>query len=400
MRTVGIICEYNPFHRGHAWLLAQLRERYGADTAVVCAMSGNFVQRGDFAIAEKHLRAEAALRGGADLVLELPLPWAISSAEGFARGGVEVLESTGVVDTLCFGSECADGVRVKRVAEGLLSEEFSTALRERLTDGGSFAAARQEAAQQILGDDAQILSAPNDILAVEYCKALRSMHSRMEPLALPRRGSAHDGEAQDGFASASYIRQKLIAGESADEYLTADMARLLAQACAAGRAPVRMETLERAVLYRLRTMGEEDFAPYDTGREGLYHRFYEAARSGTGVEQMLSEVKTRRYAHARLRRMLLSVFLGVVPARQDEEVPYLRVLGMNGRGRKLLHEMRSSARLPVLIKPADVRELSEAAQRLFTLEARCTDIYALAFPDPSNAAAGSEWRTGPIILDR
>ncbi|MBQ5567156.1 MAG: nucleotidyltransferase family protein, partial [Oscillospiraceae bacterium] len=245
MRTVGIICEYNPFHRGHAWLLAQLRERYGADTAVVCAMSGNFVQRGDFAIAEKHLRAEAALRGGADLVLELPLPWAISSAEGFARGGVEVLESTGVVDTLCFGSECADGARIKRVAEGLLSEEFSTALRERLTDGGSFAAARQEAAQQILGDDAQILSAPNDILAVEYCKALRSMHSRMEPLALPRRGSAHDGEAQDGFASASYIRQKLIAGGSADEYLTADMARLLAQACAAGRAPVRMETLER-----------------------------------------------------------------------------------------------------------------------------------------------------------
>ena len=400
MRIVGIICEYNPFHRGHARQIADVRERFGADAAVVCAMSGNFVQRGDFAIAEKHLRAEAALRGGADLVLELPLPWAIASAEGFAHGGVEVLEATGMVDTLCFGSECADTARLQRVADGLLQPDFSTALHGLLAQGGSYAAARQEAARRLVGEDAQILGAPNDILGVEYCKALRSMHSRMEPLALPRRGSVHDGEAQDGFASASHIRTLLLDGKNADEYLTPDMARLLAQACAAGRAPVRMETLERTVLYRLRMMREGDLAAYDTGGEGLYHRFYDSAKSATSLEQLLALAKTKRYAHARLRRMLLSVFLGVVPARQDEEVPYLRVLGMNGRGQKLLHEMRSSARLPVLIKPADVRELSEAAQRLLMLEARCTDIYALAFPDPSNAAAGSEWRTGPIILDR
>ena len=146
MKTVGVIAEYNPFHTGHAWQLAELRRRLGGGTAVVCAMSGNFVQRGDFAIVRKHVRAEAAVRGGADLVLELPLPWATASAEAFARGGVEVLAGTGVVDCLAFGSECADTERLVRVADCLLTEDFAAALRQELARGDSFAAARMRAA--------------------------------------------------------------------------------------------------------------------------------------------------------------------------------------------------------------------------------------------------------------
>ena len=179
MRTAGIISEYNPFHRGHAWQLGELRRRLGADTAVVCAMSGNFVQRGDFAILRAHARAEAAVRGGADLVLELPLPWAIASAEGFAAGGVGVLAATGAVDTLVFGSECGDTETLKAVAAALESESFAAYLRQGLQEGVSFAAAREAAARKLLGEKATVLAQPNDILGVEYCKAIARQNAVM-----------------------------------------------------------------------------------------------------------------------------------------------------------------------------------------------------------------------------
>ena len=218
MRTAGIISEYNPFHRGHAWQIGELRRRLGAETAVVCAMSGSFVQRGDFAVMRTHARAEAAVRGGADLVLELPLPWAIASAEGFAAGGVGVLAATGAVDTLVFGSECGDTETLKAVAAALESESFAAYLRQGLQEGVSFAAAREAAARKLLGEKAAVLAQPNDILGVEYCKALLRQHSALVPLALPRRGAAHDAplDAAPGrYASASALRALVRAGGAA-----------------------------------------------------------------------------------------------------------------------------------------------------------------------------------------
>ena len=399
MRIVGVVCEYNPFHTGHAWQLSELRRRFGGDAAVICAMSGNFSQRGDLAVVRKHIRAEAAVRGGAALVLELPLPWAISSAEGFARGGAEVLAGTGLVETLAFGSECADTARLSRVAEALLSDAFAPALREELARGDAFAAARQRAAERLCGADAAVLGQPNDILGVEYCKALRRLASGIEPLALPRAGAAHDGGAAGGFASASALRARLRAGEDADDYLTPAMRALYDGERAAGRAPVCVETVERAILARLRSLREEELAPFDEGGEGLYRRFFAAGRSAAGVTALLDAVKTKRYARARLRRMLLSICLGAAPADRPEHVPYLRVLAMDGAGKRLLHEMRKTAALPVLVKPADVRVLSDEARRLMELEARATDLYALAYPELAQGAGGSEWRTDPVIVE-
>ena len=189
MRVFGIICEYNPFHRGHEWQIDELRRLAGEEEcAVVCAMSGDFVQRGDFAIERAHARAEAAVRGGADLVLELPLPWAISSAEGFARGGVSILAATGVVDTLAFGSECGNAAKLQRAAKALLRAEFPDALREELAKGLSFAAARESAARALIGEDAAVLREPNDILGVEYCKALLQSGEPHPRAAHERRG--------------------------------------------------------------------------------------------------------------------------------------------------------------------------------------------------------------------
>ena len=394
MRAFGIICEYNPFHTGHRWQIAELSRRFGEDCAVVCAMSGNFVQRGDFAIIRKHVRAEAAVRGGADLVLELPVPWATASAEGFARGGAAVLAGTGVVDTLAFGSECADMGKLKRVAACLTGKEFSNALHTELDKGNSFAAARERAAGKLCGTDAAVLRDANDILGVEYCKVLSG--TDIAPLAMPRRGVDHDAGAAREFASASYLRERLLAGETCGEYLTPDMAWLYEAERTAGRAPVAMANAERAMLAKLRTMTEDDFARYDEGNEGLYHRLYDARCTATGIEELLTAAKTKRYAYARLRRTVLRMYLGIETV--PETVPYLRVLACNERGRALLKQMKTSASVPILTKSADVRELSADAQRLFAIEARATDLYTLAYPELSQAVGGSEWTTNPVVL--
>ena len=398
MRTAGIISEYNPFHRGHAWQLRELRRRLGAETAVVCAMSGSFVQRGDFAVMRTHARAEAAVRGGADLVLELPLPWAIASAEGFAAGGVGVLAATGAVDTLVFGSECGDTETLKAVAAALESESFAAYLRQGLQEGVSFAAAREAAARKLLGEKAAVLAQPNDILGVEYCKAIARQAAALMPLALPRRGIGHDGGAAEGFASASHIRELLINGGSADEFLTPESAAICARECAAGRAPVTMANAERAILARLRALTEADFAACDSGGEGLYHRFYDAVQRETSIEDILAAAKSKRYAYARLRRLLLAAYLGVTPEDTPQRVPYLRVLACNARGREVLKTMKTTAAAPILTKSAQVRRLDAGAQRLFALTARAEEQYVLAYPDLAAARPGSAWTTDPVIL--
>lgn len=399
MAAAGIICEYNPFHRGHAWQLAELRRRLGADTPVVGAMSGDFVQRGECAILSAHARAEAAVRGGVDLVLELPVAGATASAEGFAAAGVALLAATGVVDTLVFGSECADAAALTALARTLLSPEFSDALRAELRAGDSFAAARERAARSLVGDAADILTSPNDILGVEYCKAIVRQGASLRPLPLPRRGAAHDGGASaDGFASASHIRALLRAGEDADAFLTPESAALYRREAAAGRAPCTLAHAERAMLSRLRTLTEADFARYDGGNEGLGCRVYNAVQRETSIEAILTAAKSKRYAHARLRRLLLRAWLDLPASLAPTQVPYLRVLACNARGRALLHEMKRSAAAPLLTKSADVRALGGEAQRAFAYTARTRDQFALTCPDFTALPMGSAWTSSPVIL--
>ncbi|MBQ3496850.1 MAG: nucleotidyltransferase family protein, partial [Oscillospiraceae bacterium] len=265
MAAAGIICEYNPFHTGHALHIAKTRALLGADTTIICAMSGNFVQRGDAAICAKHVRAEAAVRAGADLVLELPTPWAVSSAERFARGGVAVLAAAGA-ETLSFGSESADASALRRAAEALLAPDFAPLLREELLRGDSFAASRERALRRLIGEGAALLSHPNDLLGVEYCKAVLHLGAPMDILPIPRTTAQHDGGAgAEGYASASHVRKLLHAGEDASAYLTDAMRALYERECAAGRAPVSLAALERAMLARFRAMEYEEFFPYDEG---------------------------------------------------------------------------------------------------------------------------------------
>lgn len=407
MAVAGIIAEYNPLHSGHLRQLARTRELLGADTAVVCVMSGNFVQRGDFAVVRKHVRAEAAVRSGADLVLELPLLWAVAPAERFADGAVQMLTAAGVVTHLAFGSESGEAEPMRTAARALESPAFAPLLREELAAGDSFAVARQRAAARLLpGGEAALLSAPNDILGVEYCRSLLRRNSALEPLVILRDGAGHDSPVPEpasrapGGASASAIRQLLTRGdrEAALGLMAPAMAALCRQEEAAGRAPVSAAVCERAILARLRCLTEEECVGLDGGREGLGRRFRAAAREAASLSELLAAAKTKRYAAARLRRMALWAYLGIRPAGLEERVPYLRVLAANRTGCGLLARMRKASSLPVLTKPADVRRLSAASRELFAREAQATDLYALAYPELAASSGGAEWRLGPVIL--
>ena len=401
MRTAGIIIEYNPLHAGHLYQLEETRRILGQDTAIIGVMSGDFVQRGDFAIVGRQARAKAAVESGVDLVLELPLPWAVGSAERFADGGVAALAATGVVDRLVFGSECGDAAALERVASVLLSEGFPALLKQELSTGVSFAAARQQAVERMeTSEDAALLAQPNNILGVEYCKSLLRRESAIRPLTIQRKGAGyHETEPEAELPSATMMRQLLRSGEreKALTRMAPAMRAAFEEEARLGRAPVLLEICERAILARLRSMSEADFAALDEGREGLYHRLYEASRTAAGLEEILESAKTKRYAYARLRRMVLWAWLGMTPKDFPEEIPYLRVLAANETGRELLGRMRKTAAVPVVTKPQHVRRLSREAQALFELEARAADLYALAYPDLSAAVGGRLWREGPMI---
>ena len=402
MKTAGIITEYNPLHYGHTALMQAVRRQYGADTAIVCAMSGDFVQRGDCALVGRQARAAAAVQSGADLVLELPLPWAVSSAEGFAHGGVEVLTATGLLDVLAFGSECGDGPALLRAARALESPEFPPLLKAELAKGDSFAAARQRAVSPLLAPaDAALLSSPNNTLGIEYCRALLRTGSGAEIFTAPRTGAGHDAAVSDaGSYSASAIRALLAEGhrEEARRRMVPAMQAAYAAEEASGRAPVFASNCERAILARLRSMSAAEFDALDTGHEGAGQRLYNASREATSLSAILDRAKTKRFAYARLRRMVLWACLGLSPAAVPVHVPYLRVLAANETGRALLGRMRKTAAVPVVTKPAAVRRLSPEAQALFRLEAQGADLYALAYPELAAAVGGALWRQTPAML--
>lgn len=396
MKTAGIVAEYNPFHRGHAWHIAQTRRALGEDGGIVCVMSGHWVQRGECALADKWSRTKLALAGGADLVLELPTPWAMATAETFARGAVGLLAATGVVDVLSFGSECGDAGRLGQIAGCLDSPRYRAGLARFLGQGMTFAACRQAAVKDILGTEAaRLLSGPNNNLGVEYLRALNALHSGIAPLAVLRRGAEHHGVGvEPGFAPAAQIRALIRAGDwgGAGALLPGGSGEALR-----GIELAELVRCERAVLARLRTMTPVDWAALPDGgaAEGLPERLTRAAGQARTLEEFYTLAKTKRYPHARLRRLAVGAFLGLKAAQLPQAPAYLRVLGFNARGQGLLREMKEKAALPVLTKPAHAKGLDGEARRLFELESRCTDLYALCLEHPW--PCGREYTTGPVL---
>lgn len=386
MPTAGVIAEFDPFHLGHQYLLHAIRRRLGADTAVVAVMSGCFTQRGGAAICAPQARAEMALRSGADLVLELPVSFATASAERFARGGVEALLAAGVVDTLCFGSECGEVTKLRAMADALEGEAFSAALRDGCASGLPFAAARARALEQVMGC-AQSEGA-NDLLATEY---LRFWPKEKSSLAICRRDGGHGGSR-----SASQVRALLYEGRWAEALALLPPAsrEILQRERTANRCPASLKTAERAVLYRLRTMTAADFAAIPDCTEGLENRLVRAAGQAESLEEFYALAKSKRYAHARIRRITLRAFLGITEL--PEHVEYLRLLGANERGLALLREMKEKSAVPILTKSAHGARLEGGARQQFELACRAENLWGLCLDHP--LPTGWSFQYGPVIL--
>ena len=358
MKIVGILCEYNPLHHGHARQIRKIQESSGPDTAVVCLMSGNFVQRGHPAIFDKMIRARAALEAGADLVLELPVQYCLSSAEGFAAGAVSILGS--FCDEMSFGAEHPDREALLATANVLLSPEFPPHLRRWLDTGLSFPAARSKALQD-MGADQSLLDSPNDILAVEYCKAILCQNSPMSPAPIHRPGSYHDQIPQQENPSATSLRRLAEHGEDIADFVPTKLFH---------DAPIHtLAQGEKAILARLRTMSDAEFEALPYGSEGLWRKLMHECRQQNTLEDILTAVKSKRYTRTRLDRMVMCAYLGLTKDDLSSPAPYARVLGFTKRGQQVLHRAKPQTTL------YNVGQRLDSPQ--WFIEQRCNDLYGL-----------------------
>ncbi|MBQ9228629.1 MAG: nucleotidyltransferase family protein [Eubacterium sp.] len=351
--VIGIVCEFNPFHQGHQHLIRTVKKD---GDAVICAMSGNFVQRGEMAVTDKFTRTKAALEGGADLVIEIPTVCATRSAGGFAEAGVQLLEATGLCDALAFGAECDDVTALQALASTL--NEQDGAVKAAMAQGLSYPAARKAVIPSPL------LDTPNNLLAIEYLRC-----TKLQPIAVKRIGKGHDSD--DPAYSASAIRAGM------DD-----------------RTIASLRHCESAVLYQLRKMNEADFALIEDVSEGLENRIVQAVKTARSLEELYALIKTKRYTHSRIRRIILRAFLGITAA-SEKQPQYLRILGFSVKGKELLPALKNTAVLPTVAKYSDAKALGGKALAQFEQESRFTDIYSLGFCPPR--PCGLE-KSSPLVI--
>ena len=385
MKTCGIIAEYNPFHNGHKFQIEETKKRFGA-THIVAVMSGNFTQRGDVAIYDKYKRAEIALKNGVDLVVELPVAYALASAEQFALGAVSLLQSLGCVDMLSFGSECGDIELLRETAGAVVYAQNHDDFFRFMRSGDTLPVALQKTIEKYYEDDIiRTLTEPNNTLAVEYLKAMDELGCMFEPVTIGRTGAAHDGdEATENIASASKVRKMILAGEDAGAFVptlpeaeTADIRRL-----------------EAAVLAKLRTMSCREIEKAPNVLMGLENRIYKAARVASNLAELYMLIKTKRYTMARIRRIVLSCFLGIKKSDLKVSPSYVRILGMNGKGREILAS--ADCKLPMDTSLKSLASAGDTQKRQAFLEETAGNMYALAFE--KNKPCGLDYTTKPVIL--
>lgn len=376
MNITGIITEYNPFHYGHAYQIEKAREN-GATHIVVC-MSGNFTQRGDISYFNKFTKAKAATLNGADLVLELPTPYALSTADRFAFGAVSILNNLGCVDNLHFGSECGDIDIIKKMAKIIDSPTISQLTAEYLKSGISFPKARQEAIINEYPEVSRHFLTPNNTLGTEYVKWLNRFNSNIKPQTIKRHKTVHDSQKTSGtFASAAYIRSLL--NERSDEsflYIPKSATQLFKNDIVKGYIP-KKANVDVAILSKMRTITRSELLDIADVSEGLENRILTSAARAVSFEQLADLIKTKRYTMSRIRRIILSAFLGIPKWMQSAEPPYIRVLTFNKRGQEILKIAKKTSSLYVSSSLSNIRTNCPKALPYILTETTATDLYSL-----------------------
>lgn len=384
-KCAGITAEYNPFHNGHAGHIAATRQASGAERVIV-VMSGCFTQRGEPAIADKFTRTEWALSGGADMVLELPVAFSLGNAQRFAFGAISTLKATGLVGTVSFGSECGDIAALKKAAVCTSDDRHidRALLQKHLAQGKSYPRA---VADMLVDADTEaaltgILSSPNDILAIEYLKAIEKTGVGIQPLAVKRVGTAHDAADDNDTASALAIRNAIFDGDitKALSFMPCGIAESAAAKYNEWLMPYSREKLGDIAMFALRAATAEQLGRTADISEGMENLLKKAAISSGDYEALLKNIKTKRYTLSRLKRVVMSALIGI--NSDDALLPpsYIRVLGVRRDAQPLLSEMAGRASLPIIVRGGDGRALDGAAARLLSLDSRAWELYCGILP--------------------
>ncbi len=414
MRVLGLVVEYNPFHNGHMYHLEQAKNLCNAEF-VVCVMSGNFIQRGEPAIVNKWARTKMALKCGIDLVIELPVPYAMSSAEFFAYGAVKILNDIGVVDYLCFGSENADIDKFSTIADILIDEpeSYKQVLKQELGKGISFPASRETALRSFLSEEdfeipelEEIIGSSNNILGIEYIKALKRLKSRIKPHTIKRVNNSYNSSETTGNISSATSIRRLIQTEKKqlDMVIPDNCLSILEEEFDAGRGPIYPYLYDQLIISSIRRMTKEQLKLLPYVSEGMENRIKEAAGACGTLDELIENISTKRYTRTRVQRIVTSILTGLTSNELDTfnrfgGPQYARVLGLNNKGRQLLSAINKHTHLPVITKTANFsKSCNPLLKRMLQIESFATDMYVLGYQNPIYRKAGQEFTQNVVIM--
>jgi len=412
MRVLGLITEYNPFHNGHKYHLEKSRELTGA-THTVAVMSGNFLQRGDTALTNKWLRAEMAVKEGVDLVLELPVLYSCSSAELFAFGAVTLLNKLNVVDDLCFGSECGNIRTLKDIAEVLVIEPhtYKQNLKESLSKGYSFPIARSKALEKYFGGKelSKIIHSSNNILGIEYIKAMIRTNSSIKPSTIKRvAADYHSKTINSSISSATAIRTFLSNSsnqiEDLKKVLPHESFNILSRAIAQGYSPVFVEALEQAILSSLRRSSPELLREIMDVNEGLENRIKSTSLKSSDIETFYNLTATKRYTLTRVKRITVHALLGILKNHYTHFASlggcqYARVLALSHRGAEILRRIKTTSEISVITNIAKQYPTDKNVEKMLLMDIEASDLYSLGYPKKKNRSGSSDFCTSPYVLN-
>lgn len=395
-KILAIVAEYNPFHNGHLYQLQKSKKLINPDYSI-CIMSGNFVQRGDTSIIDKWSKAEAAIKCGMDLVIELPVLYSISSAENFAEGALKILDAFGNDVTISFGSECGDLETLNSIANVLYDEpkEFTTILTHELSKGLSYPKARENALLLYLNDVrkyANVLSDPNNILGIEYLKAIKRLKSKVTPLTIKRIDAGYNSlKIKDRLASATAIRNLIKNNEDVKKLMPAPSYNILTENIKHGKIVNDFSVFEKEIIYTLRKMSVQEIANLRDVSEGLENLIKQAANSCNNLEDLINSIKSKRYTRSRIQRILLYSILNITKKDIQDSYkikPYIRVLGASQRGKILLSQISNpKAKYPVItsVKKFMDNNNNKILKNMLEKDILATNLYTLGYEYDSKA---------------
>lgn len=404
--VLGIIAEYNPFHNGHLYHLLKSKEKSNSDYCIAI-IGGNFTQRGNASLLDKWSKTKIALENGIDLVIELPLLYSISSAENFADGAIKILNSLNIVDTISFGSEIENIDKLNIIANVLYNEpqEYKELFESKLHTGISTAKAREKAITEYLNDNSysEIISSSNNILGIEYLKALTKYHSKISPICIPRKNANHSSlEHSEEIASGTYIRNLIQSHklEKAKNFLTPSSYSILLEQLNLGHFVTDISFFKDIIIYKLRTMNISEIANLPDVSEGLEYTIKKSANSCNSILELINTCTSKRYTSSRISRILLYCLLNISKKDMDiskKVIPYIRVLGFNHKGQQLISEIsQKNPKLKIVTSVKKFIDNNHDKDLKLMIEKDClaSDIYTLGFTKGS--LSGLDYTT-PIL---